>query len=223
MYTTSGPMSMQNMAPPYPNPPPDSPPSPWNIVYRGELMLPPHEVWTHHLVVQHSHEHFHPPSWNPLKCRRLAWHKWLFGLQSRKTYAHYASFRKDESSPHPCPHCHQRHNLSVHGVLAHCTPSHPLVQAWLSSWPQPSLLTAWRSTALRRDLRIVGRMAVPVSLYRHLCHTLGGSRSARKCIGRFQGQALHAVTSALAGEVPKSFPKPNPFNPRDPDRPSRPV
>ena len=204
-------------------PPPDSPQSPWDIVYRGELMLPPHKVWTHDLVVQHSHEHFHPSSWNPLKFRRLAWHKWLFGLQSRKTYAHYASFWKEESSPHPCPHCQQRHNLSVHGVLAHCTPSHPLVQAWLSSWPQPSLLTAWRATALRRDLRIVGRMAVPVSLYRHLCHTLGGSRSARKCIGRFQGQALDAATSALAREVPKLSPKPKPFNPQDWDRPSRPV
>ena len=216
-------MSMQNMVPPYPNPPrtPHSPPG--TLCIEGSLCCP-HITYGPMGSSSNTHMNIFPPSsWNPLKFRRLAWHKWLFGLQSRKNYAHYASFWKDESSPHPCRHCHQRHNLSVHGVHAHCTPSHPLVQAWLSSWPQPSLLTAWRSTALRRDLRIVGRMAVPVSLYRHLCHTLGGSRAARKCIGRFQAQALDAVTSALAGEVSKSSLKPNPFNPRDWNRPSRPV
>ena len=48
----------------------------------------------------------HPSTWYPLKFRRLAWHKWLFGLQSRRNYSHYASFWKDECPPRPCPHCH---------------------------------------------------------------------------------------------------------------------
>ena len=55
---------------------------------------------------------------------------YLFGLQSRRSYTHYASLWKDECPPRPCSHCHVRHNLSVHGVLAHCSPYHPLVRAW---------------------------------------------------------------------------------------------
>ena len=33
------------------------------------------------------HDSFHPTSWRPLCFRRVAWHKWLFGLQSRQGYA----------------------------------------------------------------------------------------------------------------------------------------
>ena len=73
-------------------PPPHTAQTPWDVIYRGELMLPPHKVWTHDLIAQHSHDHFHPSTWYPLKFSRLAWHKWLFGLQSRRNYSHYASF-----------------------------------------------------------------------------------------------------------------------------------
>ena len=96
-------------------------------------MVPPHKVWTHDFIARHYHDHFHPSTWYLLKCCRLAWHKWVFGLQSRRNYSHYASFWKDVCPPRPCSHCRLRHNLSVHGVLAHCSPSHPLVRAWLSS------------------------------------------------------------------------------------------
>ena len=68
--------------------------------------------------------------------------------------------------PLPCA-----HNMTVHGVVAHCSPSHPLVRAWIHAWPQASIVSSWRATAHRRDLRVTGRLAVPCSLY----HTLRAS------------------------------------------------
>ena len=66
-------------------------------------MLPPHQVWTHDLVPQHSQEDIHPVSWCPMKYRRLAWHKWLFDLQSRHGYSHYATFWRDDPPPSHLP------------------------------------------------------------------------------------------------------------------------
>ena len=116
-----------------PLPPPQTRVTPWDVVRHGERMAPPHKVWTHGLFPTHTHEGFHPLSWRPLRFRRLAWHKWLFGLQSRLGYAHYATFWTHAPVKHPCPHCHRFHNQSLHGTLAFCTQTHPLVAAWLSS------------------------------------------------------------------------------------------
>ena len=69
-------------------PPPETAQTPWDVIYRGELMLPPYKVPTHDRIAQHSHDHFHPSTWYPLKIRRLAWHKWPFGLHSRRNYSH---------------------------------------------------------------------------------------------------------------------------------------
>ena len=84
-------MSMPSMVQRCP-PPPEAKQTPWDVIRHGERMLPPHKVWTHDLVPQHSHEHIHQVSWCPTKYRRLAWHKWLLGLQSRHGYSHYATF-----------------------------------------------------------------------------------------------------------------------------------
>ena len=178
-------------------------------------MLPTYKVWTHDLIAQHSHYHFHPSSWYPLKFRQLAWHKWLFGIQSRRYYSHNASFWKDEYPPCPCSQCHLRHNLSVHGLLAHCSPSHPLVRAWLSSWPQPALVAGWHNTALHHDLRIAGRLAVPCSLSQHLLHSLGGSQAVKRFISHYGKNTVDAVTIALADDVPTTSSKPNAFRSRD--------
>ena len=136
----------------------------WDVIRHGERLLPPYKVWSHDSIPSHSHDSFHPLSWRPLRFRRLAWHEWLFGLQSRMGYAHYATFWNDAPGKADCPHCHRRHNLSLHGVPAYCTPSHPLVCAWLSSWTASNLVKTWRQAACRKDLRIVGRLAVPRSL-----------------------------------------------------------
>ena len=168
---------------------------------------PPHKVWSHDSIPYHSHDSFHPLSWRPLRFRRLAWHKWLFGLQSRVGYAHYATFWNDAPGEVDCPHCHRRHNLSLHGVLAYCAPSHPLVCAWLSSWTASNLVRTWRQAACRNDLRIVGRLAVPQSLYRYLRGHLGGLRAVRKEVGHFQNKVLDSVTAALEHAVPKRHPQ----------------
>ena len=152
-----------------PPPPPATRTSPWEVIRQGEVTLPPHKVWTHDLVPSHQHEHFHPVSWRPLKRHRLTWHKWLFGLQSREGFSHYATYWRDEPSRMPCAHCGNRHNDSVHGVLAHCSPTHPLVAAWLSAWPSPPLacqLALHRHPPRPPDRRPSGHTAHPVPVPR---------------------------------------------------------
>ena len=78
-------------------------------------MLPPHKVWTHDLVPRNSHEHIHPVSWCPMKYRRLAWHRWLLGLQSRHGYSHYATFWRDDP-PLTSARCATRATTSVYTV-----------------------------------------------------------------------------------------------------------
>ena len=140
---------------------------------------------------------------------------WLFGLQSRQGYADYATFWKDDIPPAPCSHCEHRHNTSVHGYVAHCSHAHPLVHAWTSAWPDPSTPTRWRATAHRRDLRIAGRLGVPVSLFRALRTAHGGPEAARKTVYRWQRTVLDSVTAVLSESIPAPSSKPNPFTPSD--------
>ena len=182
-----------------PNWAPSSPPpralrtSPWDIIRQGEHLLPHHKVWPHDLIPSHLHEHFDPISWRPLGHRRLAWHKSLFGIQSRAGFSHYATFWRDEGEKTPCTACGTRHNRSVRGVLAHCSPTHPLVSAWLNAWSVSALVATWRSTAVRQDLRIVPRLAVPRSLYRYLAQHSGGLSTACKIVGQFQNTVVDSV------------------------------
>ena len=92
--------------------------SPWDVVRHGEVLSPPHKSWTHNLIPSHSQENFHPSSWKPLRHHRLAWHKWLFGLQSRVGFSHYASFWRDDP---PVPGAH----TAVHHMTSACTGTCP--------------------------------------------------------------------------------------------------
>ena len=58
-------------------------------------MVSPHKSWTHDLVAHHTHDNFHSSSWHPLRYKRLALHKWLFGIQSHRGYSHYATYWSD--------------------------------------------------------------------------------------------------------------------------------
>ena len=186
---------MPKWAPPSPTPPIASNTSPWDIIKQGEHVLPPNKVWSHDLIPSHLHEHFHPVSWRPLGHRRLAWHKWLFGIQSRAGFSHYATFWRDEGEKTPCTAWGTCHNRSVHGVLAHCSPAHPLVSAWLNAWSVSALVATWRATAVRQDLRIVARLAVPRSLYRYLAQYLVASQTCLELSNRNE----QAVPSIRAG------------------------
>ena len=200
---------------PLPRPPLATRTSRWEVIHQGEVTLSPHQVWTHDLVPTHQHEHFGPVSWRPLKRHRLTWHKWLFGLQSREGFRHYATYWRDKPSRMPCAHCGTRLNDSVHGVLAHCSPTHPLVAAWLSAWPSPPLLANSRSTGICRDLWIVGCLAIPRTLYRYLALHHAGLRAARVAVGKFQQNALNAVNASLEKTVPRPSSRPCSFHPED--------
>ena len=99
-------------------PPPQKCKTPWDVIRHGEHMELRHKVWTHSLFPKQAHEGFHPLSWRPLRCQRLAWHKWLIGLQSRLGYPHYDTFWTDAPVKRTCPHCHPFHNQNRHRTLA---------------------------------------------------------------------------------------------------------
>ena len=141
-------------------------------------------MWSDDLIPSHLHEHFHFISWRPLGHQRLAWHKWLFEIQSRAGFSHYAPFWRDEGEKTPCTACGTRRNRSVHGVLPHCSPAHPLVSAWLNAWSVSALVAMWRATAVQRDLRNVARLAGPRSLYCYLSQHSSGLKAARKIVGQ---------------------------------------
>ena len=67
----------------------------------------------------------------------------------------------------------------------------------LSAWPSPPLFANWRSTANRRHLRIVGRLAIPRTLYLYLALHHGGPRAARGAVGKFQRNAVNADNASL--------------------------
>ena len=207
----------------HPFPPPATPSTPWDIIRHRELLSPPHRVWTHDLSRTHTHDHFCSSSAKPLKKRRSAWHKWLFGLQSRRGYAHHATFWKDDISPTPCSHCEHRHNTSVHGYVAHCSHAHPPVHAWTSAWPDLSTPTRWRSTAHRHDLRIAGPLGVSVSLSHALSTAHGGPGAARKIVYKWQRAVLDSVTAVPSESIPAPSSKPNPFTLSDWNDSVRPV
>ena len=182
------------------------------MIRHGERLLPPHKTWTRDLAPTHTHLRFHPSSWRPLRYRRLAWHKWLFGLQSRIGFSHYATFWSDTPSRRACDVCGMFRSNSVHRVLAHCVPTQPLVCAWLSSWPSSARVATWHQTACRADLRVIARLAIPQSLYKLLISTSGGVCAARKLVGAYQSLVIDRGTVALSfATLGSSSRRPNVF------------
>ena len=92
---------------------------------------------------------------------------------------------------------------------------HPLVAARVSSWLCPALVSSWRSTAHRRELRMVGRLGVPLSLYRLLRSHQGGSRAARQVVSQYQDRVVDRVTAALASAMRPSSRRPSVFRQQD--------
>ena len=112
------------------------------------------------------------------------------------------NFWADRPSPHDCPVCAGCQPSNVHGTLADCSHGHQLVSAWLSFLPCSALVSNLHFTALRKDLRIAGRLGVPVSLYRLLHSHQGGSKAARQVISQYQECVPDRVTAALASATP---------------------
>ena len=187
---------------------------PWDLVVLGERVPPPHEVWTRRQTPTHRHERFHPLSFVPLRWNRVVWHKWIFVLQQRIGLQHYATFWRDDPPKQECTSCGNRHNSSVHGYLAYCHDTHPLVQSWYSAWPSPGILRAWRQSAHCKERRIPARLCIPMSLYAHLRHRLGFV-TARASIKLFQRKVVDNVTLALetitGGTHPTSC-RPDPYS-----------
>ena len=137
-------------------------------VRNNELVLPLYRVRAHDLVPRHLHEYFQPLSYYH---KRLPWHKWLFGLQSRAEHSQYASFWGDDAPLQDCQHCGCWHDMSPHscvaGIAARPTPS--LLRGHLPG-PTPTLSRHGAQLRSAKDVNIVCRMATPRS---HLRLRLG--------------------------------------------------
>ena len=147
-----------------PAPPANKSTGPRDVVVLGERVLPPHKVWTRSQTPTHRHEGFHPLSFVPLCWNRVGWHKWIFGLQQRIGFQHYATFWRDDPTKQECTSCGNRHNTSVHGYVAYCHDTHPLVQFWYSTWPNPGIVRVWSQSAHGKEKRIAAgwwEMAAP--------------------------------------------------------------
>ena len=198
---------MRNRHPPYPNQP--RPYHPRSGIQYATVNWSLSTTKRGHMTMSHPTpmSNFHPLSWRTIKFRRLAWHKWLFRLQARVGYGHYAAFWADRPSPDDCPVCSGRHNSSMHGILVHNSQEYPLVAAWLASWPSLAVVSSSRATTYCQDLRVTGHLAVPKTLYAHLRSHQGGVKGPRQIVSRFQDTVLDKVTADLANTVPPLSPR----------------
>ena len=101
-----------------PTTPPAEPRQPWDILFRGELVGPPHKTWVRQLAPHHQHEGIHRVSWRVI--RRRGWFRWLLGLQHGMGYQHTKSFWWNTRGPTSCSTCEEKHNQSIHGHIGLC-------------------------------------------------------------------------------------------------------
>ena len=168
----------------------------WDVCFEGEKQSPPHKVWARHLIPHFSHEGVHWWSWAPLH-RSISWAKWFFGGKCVKGLADPRSFWKDRPSRTACPHCALFHNQSIHGMVAYCQQTNPLVGAWLGAWgEQRAFVSVWRSQACRHDRQLSGKLLCPITLVNWLIDRLG-YRVARRVVAGFYGHILSALSQVL--------------------------
>ena len=88
--------------------------------------------------------------------------------------------------------------VHVHGSLAFCTPTHPLVAAWLSTWrvTSQSLVKDWRCQARERDRFLLGKLLIPQSLHEHLVKHVK-SKEAKRNIRMFQSNIVPILDEIL--------------------------
>ena len=187
---------------------------PWEVGINGEIMYPPHKVWTHARIPRHSPKGIHNSSYSPLKRNNVRWYKWHYALVWRPKYMSPTSFWVNAPSKKPCCMCKEHHNQSVHGYLAFCK-QHPLYKAWGRAWGPYSDAVRWRHTANKRDTFLIGKLCIPQSLYILLKSQLG-ARGASTAIKHFQHNVLDLLHDILP-PPPDTYraPRPSPYNVAD--------
>ena len=90
--------------------------------------------------------------------------QWGPGYEMPQTYW------RNTPSASKCAYCHTNHNQSLHGHLGLCNAiQNPAVHGWLQAWaPLQRLIWAWRESASPRSRFLLGKLAIPNDLYRHL-------------------------------------------------------
>ena len=144
----------------------------FHVVFKGEKFTYPHKVWTKTLLPKHQQSDIWHVSFWPLRYRFQTWIKWIYACKWVPGYEGYHSFWNPPGSPgfskhaNLCGRCGSSHNQSVHGYIAFCDQTHPLVQAWIQSWPSSvqQRITQWRANANQRDRFILGKLCIPASL-----------------------------------------------------------
>ena len=90
----------------------------------------------------------------------------------------------------------------MHGYIAYC-PTHPLHLAWRAAWGPHIPALSWCTYAQRRDVVLMGKLAIPDSLYAYLSRQLG-KKEALKAITSFQDKVLDLLHAALP-PIPEDY------------------
>ena len=166
-----------------------------DVVFNGLLRYRPHSTWTCALVPTHVQKEIAAVSFLPLKQDKGLWpFKFLFGLISWDGFDHYTTFWKQLRSF--CFLCGNVHNHSVHGFIGACA-AHPLHLQWVTSWPSEvrTLVDNWWLTATPHERLLIGKVAIPNTLWSLLC-TLG-KRTAHRFLRIFHRNVFMDLLNVL--------------------------
>ena len=121
--------------------PNQSPTNAFHVVFKGEKFTHPRKVWTKHLIPKHQQADIWHVSFWPLRYRHQTSIKWIYAFKWVPGYDGFHTYWAPLGTRGFTRHekmrvrCGTNHNHSVHGFIAFCDNSHPLVKAWIESWP----------------------------------------------------------------------------------------
>ena len=135
-------------------------------------------------------------------------------------------YRETRGLEGPCKHsthsghwvkCGKMHHQSVHGCIAVCNNSHPLVKAWIESWPLSiqTKIKQWRTIANQRDRFILGKLCIPSNLRQCFKEWKISWRDSRKMIRKFQNTVTDKMQPLLPLRDTYTHKRPNPWEKLD--------
>ena len=199
--------------------PQQMPTNAFHVVFKGEKFIHPHKAWTKTEIPTHQQlDIWHVSCW-PLRYKFQTWIKWIYACKCSAGYDSYHSVWAPPGTTgfikhaKMCVKCGTMHNLSVHGCIAFCNESHPVVQAWAESWPLSiqTKIKQWRTNANQRDRFILGKLCLPVNMRKSFKDWKISWRDSRIMIRKFQNTVTDKMQTLLPLRDTYTQKRPNPW------------